>query len=67
VAYAGWGEWVADDYFRDAIIKELGWGFLIQAVIASVLPTVAILASGVYDFAPWRAKCRSNSGRPNEG
>jgi hypothetical protein len=37
-----------DTYFRDAVVTELGRGYLIQAVSASFVPLIALLASGLW-------------------
>jgi hypothetical protein len=50
LAFAGYGEIVAEGFFRDAIISELGHGYLFQAVCASWLPLVALLVCGIYDL-----------------
>jgi hypothetical protein len=45
-AYLGWRDLVADTYFRDSVVAELGRGYLIQAVSASLVPLMALLAYG---------------------
>jgi hypothetical protein len=47
-AYSVLGEFVMDTYFRDAVVTELGRGYLIQAVSASFVPLIALLASGLW-------------------
>ncbi len=54
LAYAGWHDNVADRYFHDAIVTELGKGCLIQSISASFVPLVALLACGLHDLARWR-------------
>ena len=49
-AFGGYREFVADAYFRDAVMTELGRGYLIQAFCASWLPFVALLIHGVHDI-----------------
>jgi hypothetical protein len=56
LVFSGWREFFADSSLRDAIITELGHGYLIQAVSASFVPLVALLAWGIHDLARWRAE-----------
>lgn len=56
LALAGWHENAADRYFHDAILTELGQGYLIQSIGASCVPLVALLACGAYDLTRWGAE-----------
>jgi len=49
-AFGGYCEFVADTYFRDAVLTELGRGYLIQAICASWLPLVVLLIHGLYEL-----------------
>jgi len=54
-AFSGWREFVADSYFHDAVVIELGRGYLIQAVASGFAPLAALLACAVLDLARMRA------------
>ena len=49
-ALTGQSEFLADAYFRDAVITELKRGYLIKAICASWLPLVALLVYGIHDL-----------------
>jgi len=55
LASAGWHEVIADRYFHDAIMTELGRDYMIQSISASFVPLVALLACGAYDLTRWGA------------
>ena len=53
-AFAGWRELVADECFHEAVVRELGRGYLVQPVIAGFVPLAALMACAVFDLARGR-------------
>jgi hypothetical protein len=45
---------VADEYFHEAVVRELGRGCLVQSVIAGFVPLAALMACAVFDLARGR-------------
>ena len=49
-------EFVADTYFRQAVLTELGYGYLIQLVVCGCIPLIAALAWSACDLHHFRAE-----------
>jgi hypothetical protein len=60
-AFGGYRELVADSYFRDAVIMELGRNYWLQAVCSSCLPLVGLLVWSIRDLR--RGPNQSASGK----
>jgi hypothetical protein len=66
IAWSVWREFVADTYFRQAVLAELGYGYLIQVVAGSCVPLIAALAWSACDLHRLRAEqtgCRQRRDR----
>jgi hypothetical protein len=50
IAWSVWREFVADTYFRQAVLTELGYGYLIQLVACGCIPLIAALAWSACDL-----------------
>ena len=64
IAWSVWREFVADTYFRQAVLTELGYGYLIQVVAGSCIPLIAALAWSACDLHRLRAE---QGAAPNVG
>jgi len=49
LANCAWTDFVKDHYFRDAVVREIGWHYVIQTLVATFFPLLALLTVGVCD------------------
>ena len=56
IALSVWREFLADTYFRQAVLTELGYGYLIQVVASGCIPLIAALAWSACDLHRLRAE-----------
>jgi len=56
IAWSVWREFVADTHFRQAVLAELGYGYVIQVVCAGCIPLLAALAWSASDLYRLRAE-----------
>ncbi len=56
IAWSVWTDFVADTYFRQAVLAELGHAYLIQLVACGSIPLVAALALSAFDLHRFRAE-----------
>ena len=48
--YQGWSFLISNVSFREAMIRELGFGYFVQYASAFTLPVIAIALYAFYDF-----------------
>jgi hypothetical protein len=56
MAWSVWREFVADTCFRQAVLTELGYGYLIQVVVGGCIPLIAALAWSAGDLHRLKAE-----------
>lgn len=56
IAVCLWREFILDTYFRQAVVAELGRGYLFQVVGAGCLPLFALLAWSAHYLCRWGAE-----------